>query len=107
MQKHIITVTNDHLNLISDTLAVDVSPGDTVELANNSSLEVVIKFCEEGSDGAVLECPSEVGPLAARQTHSGFTIPQTSKGTLVNAIHVVAGQSWPKIMVRPINSTGG
>ncbi|MGB1274599.1 MAG: hypothetical protein ACPG77_02525, partial [Nannocystaceae bacterium] len=107
MQKHIITLTNDHLNLISDKLAVDVSAGDTVELVNNSSLDVVVKFCEVASDDSVVECPSRLGPLAAGETHSGLAIPQTSKGALVNAIHVVAGQSWPKIMVRPIRSTGG
>ena len=105
MSNHVITITNADNDLRSDTSEIAAEFGDTVELINNSSLEVQVKFCLVDSNDQVIECPSEHGALAAQTTHANLAIPRTNAGPAINAIHVVAGDSWPKIMVRPINST--
>ncbi len=105
MSNHVITVTNADHELRADTSEITAEFGDTIELVNNSSLKVKVKFCLVDSNDRVIECPSELGPLAAQETHSDLPLPRTSAGPAINAIHVVAGDSWPKITVRPINST--
>ncbi len=107
MRNHSITVINVGTELQTTTREIEASTGDIVDLINNSSLPVTLKFCLVDSADTVLECPAEHGPLAPGQTHIGFEFPATSSGRPVNAIHAVAGDSWPKISVRRPNSTGG
>ncbi len=105
MSNHVITITNADNDLQSDLSEIAAEFGDTIELVNNSALAVKLKFCLVDSDDRVIECPSELGPLAAHATHANLAIPRTDAGPAINAMHVIAGDSWPKIMVRPINST--
>lgn len=105
MSNHIITITSAAQDLRADKADLAAEPGDTIELINNADLAVQVKFCLVDSLDRVIECPAELGPLAAGQTHTGLVMPNTSTGIFINAIHVIAGDSWPKIMVRPINST--
>ncbi len=107
MSSHSITVTDLQDGIQTTVAELTASPGDTLDLINHASQAVTLKFCQVDANDRVLECPAAYEALAPGKAHTGFVFPQTSSGEAINALHVVAGDTWPRISVKRPPSTGG